>query len=153
MAEVFRLHPVCQVDIGTDLSLVPLITDEQDRSQTPIPKTLLPISKCLEECISRVGVTGVSKRFYLGLLLVLTRLDSSCLALLKLLASQKLGLTVASNLVELADELSVLQVEEVLISALRIKIVLKGGIFVQVGVEQVSFVVLCHIQISQLKLI
>ena len=50
--EVLRLHSVCQVDVGTYLSLVPLVPNEQDRGQTPIPETLLTLGKRLKERVT-----------------------------------------------------------------------------------------------------
>ena len=87
------------------------------------------------------------ERFDLGLLLVFTRLDGGPLALFELLARQELSLAVASDLVELSDKFGVFEVKEILICALRIKVVLVAGIVVEVGVEKVSLVVFRHIQV------
>jgi len=144
LLEILSLHPVCQVDVSADLSLVALVSDEQNRRESAIAKTFLSSSKCLQEQVALKVERGVSQRLHLGLLLVLARLDCGLLSLFKLLSSQKLSLSVASDLVKLADELCVFQVKEVRIGTLVVQVFLIVCVIVEVGIEQVSFVVLCH---------
>ena len=75
--------------------------------------------------------------------LILACLECRLLALFEQGARKELSLAVAANLVELADEASVLQVEEVLVRALRIEVILIARKAIKVGVE-VLFVVVSH---------
>ena len=145
--EVIVLHSVCQVDVSADLALVTLVSDEEDRCQAAIPQTFFALGQCLEERVPAVRVACMRQCLDLSLLLVLSGLDSSLLALLKLRAGKKLCLTVAADLVESSNQLRVFEVEEILVRALRVQVVLIRGVVVQVRVEQVSFVVFSHIQI------
>ena len=86
--EVFCLHAICQVDVSTDLSLVTLITNEQDGGQTAVTKTLFAVSKGLQERLALDGCILMSKHFDLSVLLVLSGLQSSILAIIKCLSTQ-----------------------------------------------------------------
>ena len=98
----------------------------------------------LEEGITSVGVARTSKCLYLSLLLILSGLNGGFLALFKLLTSQKFSLAVATDFIELTHEVCVFKIEEILISALGIKIFLIVLIVVEIRVEEVRFVIFCH---------
>ena len=87
VAEVFPFHAVGKVYISTDLALVALISNEQNRGQSAIPKTLFTLGELLKEGVSGVRIARARERFNLSLLLVLAGLDGGLLALLELLAS------------------------------------------------------------------
>ena len=143
-AEIFSLHSVGQVDISTDLTLVALISNEQNCGQSAISETLFTLGKLLKEGISSVGVARACERLNLRLLLILTGLDGSLLALFELLASQEFGLAVASDFIELTHEVCVFKIEEIFISALGIEVFLIVLIVVEIRVEEVRFVIFSH---------
>ena len=143
-AEIFGLHSVSQVDISTDLTLVALISNEQNSGQSAISETLFTLGKLLKEGISSVGVARACERLNLSLLLILTGLDGSLLALFELLASQEFGLTVATDFIKLTHEVCIFKIEEIFISALGIEVFLVVLIVVEIRVEEVRFVIFCH---------
>ena len=145
--EVFRLHPVSQVDVGADLALVALVPNEENRRQSAVPQTLLALRQSLKEGVSGVGVARMRQSFHLRLLLVFAGLDGGFLSFVELGASQQLSLAVAADFVEGAHQFRVLQVEEILVGALRVEVLLIRRVVVQVRIEQVSLVIFCHIQI------
>ena len=143
-AEVFLFHAVGQVDIRADLTLVALISNEQNCGQSAISETLFTLGKLLKEGVSGVGVARASKRLNLSLLLVLTGFDSSFLAFFKLLASQKFSLAVAADFIELTHEVCVFKIEEIFVSALGVEVFLIVLIVVEIRVEEVRFVIFSH---------
>ena len=88
---------------------------------------------------------------HLRLSLILACLESCQLALFEVGARKELSLAMAANLVELADETSVLQVEEVFVGALGIEVILIVCETVKVGVE-VLFVIVDHRLINKQKI-
>ena len=149
-AEIFGLHSVSQVDISTDLTLVALISNEQDCGQSAISETLFTLGKLLKEGISSVGVARACERLNLRLLLILTGLDGSLLALFELLASQEFGLTVATDFIELTHEVSIFKIEEILVSALSIEVLLIALIVVEIRIKEIRFVIFGHFKESKL---
>ena len=88
---------------------------------------------------------------HLRLRLILASLESCQLALFEVGARKELSLAMAAYLVELADETSVLKVEEVLVGALGIEVILIVCETVKVGVE-VLFVIVDHRLINKQKI-
>ncbi len=80
----------------------------------------------------------------LSILLVFASLDRRFLSLLELRSGQEFSLAVAANFIKLTYELGILQVKKVLIAALVIQILLIVIVTVEIGVEEVVFVIFSH---------
>ena len=86
--EVFRLHAIGQIDVGTHLSLVALFANEQDCGKTAVAETLLTVSEGLEEGLALNGCILMGQYFDLSVLLVLSSLKRSILSVIKCRSTQ-----------------------------------------------------------------
>ena len=113
--------------------------------------TFFSFCESLKERVTIQSKARVCQGLYLRLSLILACLECRLLALFEQGARKELSLAMAANLVELADETSVLKVEEVFVGALGIEVILIVCETVKVGVE-VLFVIVDHRLINKQKI-
>ena len=89
------------------MALVALVADEQNSGESAIAETFFANSERFKEWVSIKRVARVRKCLYLSLLLILASLNCCLFALFKLLTSEQLSLTVATNLVQLTNQLGI----------------------------------------------
>lgn len=120
-----------------------MVPQEQDRRHAPIFEVPLSTLELFEEALARQVFAVTCQCLELFLLVAVAFLEL-LLALLELLLGDGVAFAVEGQLDQLARELLVLQVEEVLVADLVVKVLLIGVELFDLGVLEVSVEVVVH---------
>ena len=102
------------------MSLVALISNEEDGGHSTVSEEFFTLSKRLKEWISNEWIASVRQGLNLSLLLVLASFDGGLFTLLELRSRQLLRLSMTTHFIQLPYKFGVLEVEEILVGALGI---------------------------------
>ena len=132
-----------QVDISRDLVLAfLLIPNVNDGCHSTGSDIVLPVGESLKEVgVVDLGTSMTERLWLLGVLLLPLDLVL-LLPLFELLTGEDLSLAVVADLDQLPGELSVLQVEQILVGHLLVKIVLVLIEFSETVIKHVSIIVI-----------